>query len=496
MRQLKPARLAVPVERWNGIGSDLRRTTDGAGQIHLSLFVGTLPGSWLIDAFEPGKPGAPRSDRSLTVESGGGSAVLPDALTSLLIAAGNSTLANFAQSGQRNVLQWLGEIAGDVHGIGFAPIYGVDATGSTNPGVVLFAEAPAVRSQVLSYLDGSSNVVPDDTQAVVIDVRNMQQLLLGTRLAGHLVDQTPYRLPTLSEWSNGTVIQIASPDVQAFHNSTHIPIPARGRARFGLLGATGNENLLYGYGPSPPFAGGAQQSAVFNHCSGGGFNLTSIVPHSPISVSISGSGGSAGVDSHGAASDSLPGAVLQYRNRQGALDPRPQRRLPRESHRDGYRAGSARPHLSDLGRKRHTGVSFPVRRGVRGSIAITGAGLGNVLRLGPRVIRAQNGLRVSIRGLPHRLARRRSTRLVLRLLDQFGQPAAGVTVTFRGAGLRRVLAASDSRRAAAACQADPGRWPDGGPRRARLSALSRNARRPLSFARSREAAEPSSRAAR
>ncbi len=440
-------RLASPFRLNDGsvLGRAFTRTTDGAGQIHLSLYVGTVGGDWTLDAYEPGRPGAPRASGALPVGGDSGSGVLPDALTSLLIAAGNNTLANFSQSGQRNVLEWLGEVAGEVHGIGFAPIYGVDPTGATNPGVVLFADDPGVRTQVLSYLDGSSSVPPDGSKAVVIDVKNMQEFLLGTRLAGHLVNQTPYRLPSLSEWSNGTVIQIADPDVQAFHNSTHIPIPARGRARFGLLEPTGNESLLYGYGPYPPFAGTAQQAAALNHCVGGSFNLTSIVPHSPISVTVTGGGGTVGVNTHGAPVDSLRGAVLRYRNGKARSILMPSGRY--QLRIVGTGSGPATLVLTSQTRAGSVTrvFSFAVRRGVRGTIAVGGAGLGNVMRLGNRLIRAQDGLGVAIHGLPHRLARRRTKTIAMRLVDQFGQAAAGVTVSIRGAGLRRLEATTDTR---------------------------------------------------
>ena len=429
----------------SALGKTFHRSTDGAGEVHLSLYVGALAGRWLIDAYEPGKPGAPRTGQVLSVDPAGGGPVLPDALTALLIAAGNSTLANFAQSGQRNVLQWLGQIAPEIRGIDFAPIYGVDATGATNPGVVLYASDPTVRSRVLSYLDGSSSTAPNDTQAVVIDVANMQQLLLGTRLAGHLVNQIPYRLPSLTEWADGTVIQIADPDVQAFHNSTHIPIPARGRAHFGLLGATGDESLLYGYGPYPPFATtGAQQLAAFNHCVRGAFNLTSIVPHSPISVMLTAPGGRVGVDVHGQPADTLPGAVLRY----GAGKTR-SILVPNRPYRLSIVATGTGPATLVLTTQTASGsvtrvFTFAVHPGMRGSLAVARSGPADVLVLGTRRVRATDGLGLRIRGLPRKLASRRTDHLTVRLLDQFGQPARGVTITISGAGVRRLSAASDA----------------------------------------------------
>jgi len=263
-------RLVSPTRLSDGslLGKHFTRVTDRSGQIHLTLYVGTVAGSWELEAREGSKPGGIRTSQELTVRREGGAPALTEALASLLVAASDSTLTQKQHGLLRNLLEWLGEVDGSIGGIGFAPIYGKDAAGSTNAGVVLFANSPTVRRKVLDYLDASSKTPPLESEAVVIDVDNMTKLLVTSTLAGHPVANVPYRLPSLSEWSDGTVIQIADPDVQAFGNSTHVPIPARGRARFGLLGATGNEDLLYGYGPYPPVPANSAAATAFAHCLG------------------------------------------------------------------------------------------------------------------------------------------------------------------------------------------------------------------------------------
>ena len=62
------------------------------------------------------------------------------------------------------------------------------------------------------------------------------------------------------------------------------------------------------------------------------------------------------------------------------------------------------------------------------------------MRFGGRVIRASAGLPLRIRGLPRRLHRGHRVTFALRLRDQFGSPAAGVTVTASGSGVHRLTA--------------------------------------------------------
>ena len=83
---------------------------------------------------------------------------LPDALTSLLIAAGNKTLANWSEEPQRRLLEWLGGIRGEVGNIAFLPIRSIDPAGFPESGVVVYADAGPVREALMDYLTGRSTL--------------------------------------------------------------------------------------------------------------------------------------------------------------------------------------------------------------------------------------------------------------------------------------------------------------------------------------------------
>jgi hypothetical protein len=136
----------------------------------LTLYVGTVSGRWVIDAYQPGPGGAPLVSASVAVETVPGRNVIDPHgdLLAQLIAAGDTTLLQKGQSLQRNVLEWLGQAEAQLQsvnlGVAYAPIYGVDASGATNAGVVIFAPDPAVRGRVLDYLDGTTTAAPPKTR--------------------------------------------------------------------------------------------------------------------------------------------------------------------------------------------------------------------------------------------------------------------------------------------------------------------------------------------
>ncbi len=145
------ARLVSPTRQVGGAleGFSFDRTTDSAGQVHLTVFTGAVVGEWPLDALEKSTPGTDRVFAGLNVVPAGGNGQLPAELTSLLAAAADNSLADFSGSAQRTALAWLGRLAGPsgaLQGVAFAPIYAVDAVGTTNAGVVLFANGPAVRN--------------------------------------------------------------------------------------------------------------------------------------------------------------------------------------------------------------------------------------------------------------------------------------------------------------------------------------------------------------
>jgi len=269
--------LMSPLPQSDGslLGRDFTKTTDDNGEIHLTLYVGTLSGRWLMDAYEPGLAGTPPKYASVDVDPVPSRADIdPNGdLVGDLISAGNSILTQTGQSVQRNVLEWLGEVAPSLGstalGVGYVPIVAVDAAGGTHAGVVLYAPGAATERDVLDYLDGLSTVPPPEKEAVVIDITNARLLLAVGKATGHLIQHTPYRLPSLSEWADGTRIQIAEQDQGIFAHDGFIPIPARGRPHFGLLDPKGHEALLYGYGPYLPGPSTSEAAVALEHCVGG-----------------------------------------------------------------------------------------------------------------------------------------------------------------------------------------------------------------------------------
>jgi hypothetical protein len=434
------ARLVYPSRLSDGtlLGSSFTRVTDGAGQIHLRAFLGTVAGAWAINAGEPDEPRSDWGSDTLTIAAHGGAGSLTPELPALLVAASDSTLADFHHAGIDNVLTWLGALstgpnAGVLNGVAFLPIWARDASGTVNVGVVLYADSPAVRQSLMNYLTGASATPPPEEQAVVIDVAKMQELLFGTRLAGHEVNTVGYRLPSLQEWQSGGVIDVGE---NAKGQPRHLPIPARGVPHFGFAVPQGNEGLEYGFGPYPPFGAGPAAQAAFNKCVAYTF-ATSVTPHSPISVVVHGHHGTAvGVPVKGAPVDTLPGATLTYHGRRTLSILAPPGGYSVQV--TGIGSGPATLVLDEGGRGTIASrvFTFRVARGRHGTIA-PGA---RTMRFGHRVIHATAGLPLRVRGLPSRLRRGHRTSLRLRVKDQFGTAAGGVTVAVSGPGIGHLTA--------------------------------------------------------
>lgn len=189
-----------------------------------------------------------------------------------LIAAGDSTLLRRGQSLQRNVLEWLGEIAPELRSVNlaldYAPIAAVDSTGATNAGVVVFATSPAVRRDVLDYLDGLSTAPPAADEAEVIDIGNLSKLLATGEFTHNLISHVQYRLPSLGVWDEGERIMLARGEDQAMKGDAFVPVAGRGRPHFGLVRPKGNEDMLYGYGPYLPAPSSSPAAVALEHCLG------------------------------------------------------------------------------------------------------------------------------------------------------------------------------------------------------------------------------------
>ncbi len=416
----------------SALGSHFQATTDGAGEIHLTAFFGAVPGGWPIEAGETKAPLSQYGRASVTLSPSGGAGRLPDALTSLLIAAGNRTLANFSREPQRRLLEWLGGIRGEVAKIAFLPIRSIDPAGFAESGVVVYADTGPVREALMDYLTGRSTFPPSEEQAVVIDVKSLVQLQFGEVVSGQASITPPFRLPGLDPWAKGTVLQIAEADVQAFHNSTHIPIPARGRPQFGLESPKSHDELLYGYGPYPPFDAPIAAQSTFKQCVSPDFQTT-ITPHSPVTVEVRDSKGQeTGLARSGVATDAIPGSLVSHTGRTLKLIS-----IPSGSYRVKVTGTGSGPATLVFTVPRSGGTStrvfhFRAHRGEQGSLVLSASGAGSALRFGGRTVKGTSGLALTLRGLPRRLRRGRTAHLSLSIREQLGHPAWPVAVHVSG----------------------------------------------------------------
>ncbi|HLI31695.1 MAG TPA: carboxypeptidase-like regulatory domain-containing protein [Solirubrobacteraceae bacterium] len=441
-------RLAYPGRLSDGsiLGAHFVRTTNAAGQIHLTIFTGTVAGSWLLEAGEEEAPRSQWAHAQVGVsEATGGRSELPPELTAILHSESqsNETLVNFRRSGLADVLEFLGQekASGALGGVGFMPVFSRDPAGILNVGVALFAEAFSVREALFNYLDEKTSTPLPESQAVVIDIAGMQALHFTTFLAEHPTTVIGDHLYSLAQWENGSLVAIGE-NLRGEH--PHIPIPARGRPHAGFPPPLGNESLLYEYGPYPPFGAEGAVRSAFVACIGGnagglsasggtGGGGLDITAHSPVSLLAVGAHGQrAGIGARGGPLDTIPGAIVRHHGREVS-----ELKLP---------AGAYRLILTGTGRGHATLVvssssvhglqsevfSFRVRRGERGRLALRSGKSPTTMRLGRRRLRGARGVPLSVHGLPSALPHGVRSTLTLSVADQFGRPAAGVTVSVSG----------------------------------------------------------------
>jgi hypothetical protein len=442
-------RFAYPARLSDGsiLGEHLTRTTNSAGQIHLTIFMGTVAGSWLLEAGEEEAPLSQWAHAELPVGESGGRSELPDQLAAELHSASqsNETLANFRRSGLANVLAFLGELktgaagAGALSGIGFMPIWSRDPAGIANAGVVLFANALGARQALFDYLDGKTSAAPPESQAVVIDIAGMQELHYGTFLAEHPTTVIGDHLYSLAQWEDGSVVAIGE-NLHGGH--PHVPIPARGRPHAGFAPPVGNESLLYEYGPYPPFGAEGGVRSTFASCVGaaagggaGGLSAggTTVTAHSPVSLLATGAHGlRAGIGPRGGPVDTIPGAIVHHHGREVS-----ELELPAGSYRIAV-TGTGRGHATLVidARGRH-GIesevfAFDVRRHERGSLTLRRGRVPARMRLGRHRLHGARGVALLVHGVPKAIPHGVRSTLTLSVTDQFGKPATGVRVRVSG----------------------------------------------------------------
>jgi hypothetical protein len=201
--------------------------------------------------------------------------------------------------------------------------------------------------------------------------------------------------------------------------------------------AGANEDLLYGYGPYPPFGADAQAQAQFARCLSYTF-ATSVTPHSPVRLEATGSkGGVAGIDAGGKPVDTLPGAIVDY---QGSKLESLQLPAGKGTLKvTGTGTGHATLVLGD-GRQTRV-FNFGVRKGQKGTIAF-GNSAAKTMRWAGRTLRAAPGVGLSIRGVPSLLRAGHPQTMRLRVVDQFGDAAGGVALRAFGSPLPKALGAT------------------------------------------------------
>ncbi len=306
------ARFVSPGRLGSGeiLPTHFNRFTDQDGQVRFTVFVGAVPGDMIIEAREADHPLVADS-KVLTVGQAGGRSELPFELPALLISQGDTTL--FA-GGESSLLRWLETIkqGGALGGIGFMPIHATDETAAhrLHDGVVLFPESHGVKQELFSYLDGKTNTPPGENQAQVIDIDNLLNWQFGQAAAGHLGHSVQNHLQSLQGWRDGEVIDFGE---NARGQDRKLSIPGRGRPLAGFAHPQGKDDLLYEYGPYPPFGADQQTANTFDHCVAPGFQGAGVAVHSPLSVTVHDAhGDAAGVSSKGKPSDTFPGAVVRY----------------------------------------------------------------------------------------------------------------------------------------------------------------------------------------
>ena len=459
-------RLVYPSRLNSGelLGSFFKRITDGQGQIKLTLYVGAVAGDWTLSAGEPAEQRDQWGSASLDVAQSGTATQLVSELPALLVAASDKSLVDFSHPATDDVLNWLGTLAhggGVLSGVAFMPIHATSPAGGAAAGVLLYADGPQVRSSVLGYLEGKSATVPPETEAIVIDIASMREFQFGTTLAGHPNDSVGNRLPSLAEWEYGGRLDVGE---NSEGKSRYLPLTAHGRASAGFIAPTGAEDLLFGYGPYPPFAGSAQETAAFATCTGytatpGASSSpspspsatsseeegTTLTVHSPINLIVRAANGTeAGVTATGQLRDTIPDARI---SRSGSHVHSVY--VPNGSYSvQVLGTGNGAAHLVVTVRSAATTstrvFAFKARRGHSGSLSLSPSGTPARMSFAGRSVRGVNGLKLSVRGLPRSL-RRGSVRLSLRVLDQFAAAASGVTVHVTVPGGKQASAVSDSR---------------------------------------------------
>lgn len=398
-------------------GFDTR--TDATGQKQLKLLTGSQLGAFSLSATLAGQ--ASIFDLAELRLSGVGTGRDPASVDELLTRAGRDFMEGasprFAASvglrqgqlggtlaRQQALLEFLTAVragSGSLNGIAFGPIRSADG----RAGILLYPQGAIVRTP-------SGAITPGTGAArTVIDVERLAQAVGSSQTVGGI-----FRFPDLGSPAHAGVVQ------------TLTSWQGAGPAVVGFATPRANEDLAYFGYPEPP-ALGTSGRRDFDGCLDLGLGDFIAEVHSPLRLSFAAADGSTlGLTKDGAVLDipggfvSAPrGGVARYGIPAGAAS---------SLKLTGTGKGPATVVLTGPGGGTPSVFSFKVKDGQTGSLKLGGSSVPGSLTFGGKKVRGARGVGLKLKA-PRKAGKGKAFGVVVK--DQFGRPAASVSVSAGGA---------------------------------------------------------------
>lgn len=326
-------------------------------------------------------------------------------------ATGLASSATTAGDLQDRLLDWF--VEHPIPGLAVAPIHAGEAA------AVLLYRAGSLAAVEAALAGGDPHALDTEARVVAIDRPALDdfRVLLPQAAIGATVTPAQDAVMPLAQWITGLHVSDPLDPITAAHGQ-----PQRGRVR-----PWPQEELTFlGY----PYPGDATAGwclppspyATTVEAVGSGRGPQGGAPHAPVHLlARDAKGRLLGVDAKGKPRVEIPGGALV----DGRLV------LPRGAYTlsvTGTGRGAATVIVDRAGAR--ASYELSVRKGVTGSVALTAAGAARPLAFGRTTVRASTGLRLTIAGLPARIAPGKAVALRLRVRDARGAVAAAV-VTVR-----------------------------------------------------------------
>lgn len=384
------------------LGSGFGLSTDSGGLVPLSVWVGTTPGQWLLEADETGDSsvatslGFPFPDRGAGTFAPGGIAedLYRAARNTVGGSSGINLFSHFAATGQA-------EASSQAVLMAFLAL-----NLSRFPGADFGPAHAGGRAGVVFYRHGTT----DPSLGVVLGI-DQAAAIIDAAGSGKAIPDADRSLPSLAGWA-------------ADHG-------ADPHSALGSLAPPPSEGLLYFGFPYPPLVNSAAAEVSFyGPCLQPDPALEEVQTHSPVALTFSGAHGyRLGLSAKGRAVGNGRGFVVRNGDQVTYV-------LPTGSYHVAVAATGSGPativSLAPGRRAISAGVfTLRVRRGQHGAFALGRHGAGTVLRIGRQRLHLSVGLPLSLNGLPHRL-RRGATRTLKLRLRSLGAPVAGALITVTG----------------------------------------------------------------